>query len=151
MAALRRVSITLATLFTIASGAGMAMDTQSDELDVLAAEDAYVAAEVSRDEATLREIVADDFQLNSSSGKTFGKEALIRDVLSWNMSSQNIRERTVMVQGDSAVIFGTAELVFDAGTPEVSTSLMRYTSTYLRRQGKWQFWALHMSERKTVD
>lgn len=42
----------------------------SEEQHVLATEDAYVAAEVSRDEAMLRKLIDDRFVFNSSRGTT---------------------------------------------------------------------------------
>lgn len=53
---------------------------QSEEQQVLAVEDECVAAEVRRDEATLRRVVDDRFVLNSSNGKTSDEEALIPPV-----------------------------------------------------------------------
>jgi thiosulfate sulfurtransferase len=51
--------------------------SSAEEQQVLAAEDEYVAAEVSRDEATLGRLVDARFVLNSSNGSTSGKEELI--------------------------------------------------------------------------
>jgi ketosteroid isomerase-like protein len=119
----------------------------SEEQRVLAVEDQYVAAEVSRDEATLRRIVDDRFVFNSNSGTTSGKSELIENILSWKMTGQTISERTVMVDGDTAVTFGTAELRFASDGKEDTKSLLRYTATYIKRQGEWRFLALHMAER----
>jgi len=54
---------------------------QTEEQRVLVTEDEYVAAEVSRDEATLRRLIDDRFVLNSSRGVTSGKEELMRQIL----------------------------------------------------------------------
>ena len=61
---------------------------QAEEMRVLAAEDEYVAAEVSRDEATLRRLVDDRFLFNTSRGTTTGKEELIQGVMKMNMVGQ---------------------------------------------------------------
>ena len=119
----------------------------SEEQRVLAVEDEYVAAEINRDEATLRRIVDDRFVLNSNDGTTSGKTELIKTVLGWKMTGQTITERTVLVDGDTAVIFGTAELRFASDTGEDTKSLLRYTSTYVKRQGQWRFLALQMARR----
>jgi hypothetical protein len=47
---------------------------QTETQLVLAAEDAYVAAEVSRDESALRRLVDDKFVFNAANGSTSGKE-----------------------------------------------------------------------------
>jgi ketosteroid isomerase-like protein len=123
------------------------LDAQSEERRVLAAEDEYITAEVNRDEAALRRLVDDRFVLNSSNGTTSDKDALIRAVLKMSMVGQTTRERSVLLEGDVAVIFGTADMRFAApGKPETVSS-QRYTSTYVRRAGQWRMVALHMQPR----
>lgn len=120
---------------------------QVEETRVLAAEDEYVAAEVARDEAALRRLVDDKFIFNTSRGMTTGKEELIQGLLKMNMVGQAIRERSVLVEGDIALVFGTAELRFvNPGKPE-SVSTLRYTATYANRHGQWRLLALHMQQR----
>ena len=120
---------------------------QAEAMRVLAAEDEYVAAEVGRDEATLRRLVDDRFLFNTSRGTTTGKEELIQEVMKMNMVGQTIRERSVLVEGGVALVFGTAELRFaSAGQPE-STAALRYTATYVNRQGQWRLLALQMQQR----
>jgi ketosteroid isomerase-like protein len=119
----------------------------ADAQGVLAAEDAYVAAEVARDEAALRRLVDDRFAFNSSNGTTTGKEEFIQTVLKLAMTGQTIRERSVLVEGDVAIVFGTAELRFaDPGNDETVQKL-RYTSTYVKRGGQWRMLALQMQQR----
>ena len=149
-------SLLLATLYWLlmlpACGVTTAVNNDSvssEEQRVLAVEDEYIAAEISRDEATLRRIVDDRFVFNSNDGKTSGKTDLINNVLSWKMTGQTITERTVLVDGDTAVIFGTAELRFASDTEEDTKSLLRYTSIYVKRQGQWRFLALQMARRIT--
>ena len=64
-----------------------------------------------------------------------------------NMVAQTISERTVLVECDIAVIFGTAELRFAAAGKGDTTSVFRYTSTYVRRGGQWRVLALQMAKR----
>ena len=119
----------------------------AEEQRVLVTEDDYVAAEVSRDEAKLRRLIDDRFVLNSSRGTTSGKEELIQQILKMAMVGQTLRERSVLIEGDIALIFGTAELRFASpGKPE-SVSTLRYTSTYVKRQGEWRMLALQMQQR----
>jgi ketosteroid isomerase-like protein len=120
---------------------------QTDEQRVLAAEDAYVAAEVARDEAALRRLLDDRFAFNSSKGTTTGKDAFIQTVLGLAMTGQTIRERSVLVEGDVAIVFGTAELRFADPGKEDSVQSLRYTSTYVKRQGQWRMLALQMQQR----
>jgi ketosteroid isomerase-like protein len=144
------VSIAIAALVTPIGYAQVmppASALQIDERDVLAAEDDYVAAEVSRDEAVLRRMVDDRFVFNSSRGITTNKEELIQGVLNMAMVGQTVRERSVLVEGNIAFVFGTAELRFaNPGKPE-SVSSLRYTATWVKRQGQWRMLALQMQQR----
>ena len=77
---------------------------ETEEQRVLSAEDEYIAAEVKRDEAVLRRLVDDRFTNNSSRGTTAGKEDLIQAVLKMRMAGQTLRERSVLIEGDIALI-----------------------------------------------
>jgi hypothetical protein len=119
----------------------------SEEQRVLAAEDEYVTAEVNRDEAALGRLVDARFQYNTARGTTTGKEELIASILKMNMVGQTIKERSVLMEGSIALVFGTAEIrLADPGKPE-SISALRYTATYINRQGQWRMLALQMQQR----
>ena len=121
---------------------------QVEEMRVLATEDEYVEAEVSRNEGALRRLVDDKFQYNTSGGTTTGKEELIQRLLKMNMIGQTITERSVLLEGSAALVFGTAEIRFASpGKPE-STSTLRYTATYINRQGQGRMLALQMHQRR---
>lgn len=118
---------------------------------VLATEDEWVSAEINRDEATLRRVIDDRFVLNSGNGKTSGKTDLIRTVLAWKMTGQTVSERTVLVDGDTAVVFGTTELRFAAEGGGESRRRLRYTATYIKREGAWRALALQMANREGAN
>jgi ketosteroid isomerase-like protein len=120
---------------------------QSEEQRVLAVEDDYVAAEISRDEATLRRIVDDRFVFNRANGTTTGKEDLIQAVLGMRMVGQAISERSVLLEGDTAIVFGTAELRLAVPGKEDAISTLRYTATYVKRDRQWRMVALQMQPR----
>ena len=120
---------------------------QSEEQRVLAAEDEYVAAEVARDEATLRRLVDERFAFNSSKGTITAKEDFIQSILKMPMDGQTIRERSVLIEGDIALIFGTAELRFADPGKKASVQDLRYTSIYVKRHGQWRMLALQMQQR----
>ena len=115
---------------------------------VLRVEDAYVAAELSRDELALRRIVDDQFAANRENGTTVGKDAFIASILQLDMTGQTISERSLSVQGDLAVVFGTAELRFGSGDAVPRVSRLRYTATYRNHYGEWRLLAVHMSPRR---
>ena len=141
------VTAVLAPLTSSAQSMTSSSAQQAEEMRVLATEDEYVAAEVSRNEVALRRLVDDRFQFNTSGGATTGKEELIQGLLKMSMVDQTLKERSVLIEGNVALVFGTAEIRFASpGKPE-STSTLRYTATYINRQGQWRMLALQMQQR----
>jgi ketosteroid isomerase-like protein/quercetin dioxygenase-like cupin family protein len=122
-------------------------DESTEEKAVLATDDEWVRAELAQDETALRRILDDRFVFNSNAGRTSGKEDLIQDILSGDMKDQQVSERSAVVDGDTAVVFGTAELRFAANGQEERTSRLRYTATYVKREGQWRALAIHMAKR----
>ena len=141
------IAVTILSSFTTLAQSTKSTKSQTEEQYVLAAEDEYVAAEVSRDEDTLRRLLDDQFVFNSSNGKTKGKEDLIQGVLKMTMVGQTLRERSVLIEGNIAFIFGTADLRFEVPGKEDRVSSLRYTSTYVKRQGQWRMLTLQMQKR----
>lgn len=128
-------------------GFPLACDAKTNEQRVLETEDEYVAAEVNRDEAALRRLIDDRFVFNTSKGTTTGKEALIESILGMNMVGQTVRERSVLIEGDIALVFGTADLRFALEDGAETISSLRYTSAYVNRDGQWRMLALQMQRR----
>jgi ketosteroid isomerase-like protein len=146
----RLLILTFLAAFIASSATEETSDTSvhSEEQRILAVEDEWIDAEIKHDETTLRRIIDDRFVFNSNNGKTSGKETLIMNVLSWNMVAQNISERTVLVDGETAIIFGTTELRFASAGEKETVSLLRYTAIYVKRQDQWRAIALQMAKRE---
>lgn len=121
----------------------------TDEQQVIATETEWVQAEVQRDEAVLERVLDDRFLVNSSTGRLSDKATVIADVLSWKMTSQTITDRTVVVDGDTAIVFGTANFRFAVEGKDDEVSAGRYTTTYIKRDGRWRALALQMTALKT--
>ncbi len=117
------------------------------EAQVLATEDAYVAAEIDGDEEALNSLVDEHFVYNSADGTTTGKKEFINSVISMNMLDQTISERSVIIEGDMGIICGTAELKLQSPGEEPSLTELRYTSVYVRREKQWRMLALQMQSR----
>jgi len=126
-----------------------AVPALTDEQQVIATETAWVQAEVHRDAAVLERVLDDRFLLNSSTGKLSDRATVIADVLSWKMTSQTITDRTVVVDGDTAIVFGTANFRFAVEGKDDEASAGRYTTTYIKRDGRWRALALQMTALKT--
>ena len=126
-----------------------AVPALTDEQQVIATETEWVQAEVQRDAAVLERVLDDRFLVNSSTGELSNKAAVIADVLGWKMNSQTITDRTVVVDGDTAIVFGTANFRFAVEGKDDEASAGRYTTTYIKRDGRWRALALQMTALKT--
>ena len=120
----------------------------TDEQQVIATESEWVQAEVHRDAAVLGRVLDDRFLVNSSTGELSDKASVIAEVLGWKMSSQTITDRTVVVDGDTAVVYGTANFRFAVEGKDDEVSAGRYTTTYIKRDGQWRALALQMTALK---
>jgi len=131
----------------LATASSAAAELSALEREVLAAEDAYVAAEVGRDLPVLQRMIDERFTFNRSDGTTTGKAELIEGVMGMRMAGQEITDRTVIVEGNVGLIFGSCDIRFvgDDGTETVGR--YRYTSAYVKRDGEWKFLALQMTGR----
>jgi ketosteroid isomerase-like protein len=76
---------------------------------------------------------------------------LIQNILKMAMVGQTLRERSVLIEGDLAFIFGTADIRFAVPGKGESVSSLRYTSTYVKRQGQWRMIALQMQQRSSNE
>jgi ketosteroid isomerase-like protein len=131
----------------LAATSSAAAELSATEREVLAAEDAYVAAEVGRDLPVLQRIVDERFTFNRSDGTTTGKAELIEGVMGMRMAGQDITDRTVIVEGDVGLIFGSCDIRFVGDDGAETVGRYRYTSAYVKRDGEWKFLALQMTGR----
>jgi len=140
--------VTITALVACVGGPqGPASGNQDEVQRVLATEDEYVVAEVARDESTLRRLVDVRFVRVLSNGSTYGKEELIQGVLKLRMSKQSLRERSALVEGNFAVVIGTADIWFAQADGPDKLSTLRYSSTYIKREGQWRMLSLHLAQR----
>lgn len=63
------------------------------------------------------------------------------------MVGQTIKERSVLIEGNVALVFGTTEIRFASPGKAETISTLRYTSTFVNRQGQWHLLALQMQQR----
>ncbi len=116
--------------------------TDKGEDQIVQTERAWLAAEASDDLPALRRIVADDFI-----GTAFGPNVLTKtDIVppegasSNRMPKSSLRERTVRVYGDTAVLIGN--VVND--DPKQPGNL-RVTTVFQKRPQGWQMIAAHLA------
>lgn len=118
----------------------------TEEQRVLATEDEWVNAEIRRDEVTLRRVLDDRYVYNRNNGSLSTKEGFIQGVLGSTLAGETITDRTILVDGDLAVTFGTAEIRFHSEGGGDHVSVMRYTATYVKRGDQWRAIALQMAK-----
>jgi Domain of unknown function (DUF4440) len=110
--------ILLLTLACGLSGPSMAAQAKSpgaasaedDKKQVLNLEDAWVVAENKQDVTTLQRVLDDKFVSSSGAKKPVDKQAFIREIVSGDVdpsASQILSERSVILDGDTAVVVGT--------------------------------------------
>ncbi len=100
------------------------------------------------DAAAIERIEADDFTITYGDGSVRNKAQYIEMVRRSDKNpnaSQWTEDSKVRVYGDTAVIIGTyIYKLRDKGNETVSES--RYTDTYIKRNGRWQVVASHLSD-----
>lgn len=133
-------------------------DTASDstassaeaEQQLLKLEGEWTAAEIKRDVTKLRQILDDKFVFTFGAGEAIDKEGFIKIVVGDETDvilSQDLTDKTVRVDGDTAVVVET-DTVQGTDKGEPYTQVLRITTTYIKRKGHWLALAEHMVVRK---
>lgn len=149
MTALR--TLMLIALVAVFAAAESATDETNDQelaqvQRVLAVEKDWITAEVGRDEATLKRVIDDRFIINSSRGQPGSKATLIAAVMNMNMVAQTLSDQTVLVDGNTAIVMGTALITFAVEGGDDKLRPYRYITTYILRNDQWRALALQMNE-----
>jgi hypothetical protein len=120
------------------------------ERQVLQVEREWTAAEIKRDVVKLRQILDDQFVVTFGSGDVIDKEGFIKAVAGDEndvILSQDLTDETVRIDRDTAVVVLT-DTVHGTSKGEPYTQVLRITTTYIRREGKWLALAEHIVVRK---
>lgn len=136
---LQAVSISL-ILLVVAAALLARPPVSADQKAVAALDMLYQAAVKANDVTTMDRILADDFVLVGSSGKTFTKADLLGEARSgeYVYEHQEDTDQTVRVWGDTAVV--TAKLWTKgtrAGKPFEYT--LWFSDTYVRTPSGWRY------------
>lgn len=111
------------------------------ERQVLDTEAAYVAAHLDRDTAALDGLLADDFTFEYPFGRVTDKAQRLALVASPEFRFTDIQTRDVevAVTGDTARVFGHAQVRVRVRDAEFTTPWYDYTRTFARdANGRWQ-------------
>jgi uncharacterized protein (TIGR02246 family) len=130
-------SVVLGVLLTI--GQGAPADTAAEQA-VRAVDAARIQATVSNDMQALDNLLGDDLTYTHSSGVMESKAQVLDKLRSGVTRYHTITPSDVQVRvyGDTAVMTGRAAInvTVDGKTSDL---LLRFTSVYAHRDGKWQF------------
>jgi uncharacterized protein (TIGR02246 family) len=122
------------------------MNPATFQEEVRRLERAWLDAYEKHDVASMTEIVADDFTITFPDGSIQNKTQIVDSLKRGGASAMKFRTENVRSRayGDTVVLIGlvVSEWTQD-GKPMTDRS--RYTDTYVRRNGKWQVVASHLS------
>jgi ketosteroid isomerase-like protein len=106
---------------------------------VLALEDQWVQAEIHRDEAVLQRILDSRFVVTFGSGKTVDKATFIEGIVAdkGTILSQELTDRIVLVEDNTVVVVETDTARGKNADGEPWTAVLRITTTYVKRDGRW--------------
>ena len=130
------------------TGVGSASADVAQQLFAL--ERLWVDAENKRDAQTLNRILDRQYIATFGSGAPLRKDEFIRGITedeSDTMASQTSSDRTLVLDGDTAIVVGT-DTIRGSDHGKAYTRQARYTTTYIRRDGRWLALAEHMVEIK---
>jgi ketosteroid isomerase-like protein len=145
MARLILVGLVVASLAVRAAGQGPAARTDEKQLEEL--QQALARAWVGGDRATIERIIAPDWSSTGPDGRVTDRAGVLSDVFGTRQHKilrLEIDDVNVRVFGDAAVVTGRTH-----GVGEVRGSaydvFIRFTDTFVRRDGRWQAVASHAS------
>lgn len=115
---------------------------QAAVAEVLALEERRFGAMVAKDTAALADLFADELSYTHSNASVDTKASFLAaiDARRFDYRSVTCSDRTSVVVGDTALLTGRAQIEVVAGGREVHLDA-RFTVTYVRRDGRWQFLA----------
>ena len=145
------MKVRLFILLTILTGAYAAHGQANKELskseqEVRKLERAWLDAYEKRDVEAMNAIVADDFTITFSDGAMQTKPQIIESLKRPRGSSSAFITEGVQsrVYGDTVILIGLVISEWKQNDKPM-TDRSRYTDTYVKRNGKWQVVASHLS------
>jgi Domain of unknown function (DUF4440) len=99
------------------------------------------------DEAFLRRVMDDRYAVNRRNGTTLGEEEYIAGILGGVTVDVWASERTVLVDGDTAVTYATVNVIDKGVLTDAPPRSASYTLVYVKRDGQWRAIAFRLGER----
>jgi ketosteroid isomerase-like protein len=123
--------------------------TAAAEREITALEHAWAKAYVDRDVATLDRLEAEEWICTTAEGEVLTKAEDIADVKSgaYRATAFKMEEVKVRIYGYTAVVTARQTEVATYKGADAS-KVLRCTDTWVRRDGRWQCVATHLSQAK---
>ena len=140
-------------LLTLIVGSSHVLAQDDARQAVQKLERAWLDAYEQHDVKAMETIVADDFTITFPNGGMQTKPQIIAALKSPRPSDgRSMKFRTEEVQprayGDVVILVGLVVTEYQRDGKTVSESRQRYTDTYVKRNGRWQVVASHLSNTK---
>lgn len=146
-----KLIIALILLTLTLSGAG-AFTQESPADAVKKLERAWLDAYEQLDTKAMDAIVADDFTITFPNGSVQSKAQVLASLKGPRPAGRSIKFHTEDVQarvyGDTVILTGRVVTQYQRDGQTVSKEEQRYTDTYVKRNGRWQVVASHLSNTK---
>lgn len=148
----RLILIALFALVLI-TGCGSVFAQNDPRQEVQKLERAWLDAYEQHDAKAMETIVADDFTITFPDGSMQTKPQIMAGLRSPRPADgRSMKFRTEEVQprayGDVVILVGIVVTEYQRDSKTVSESRQRYTDTYVKRNGRWQVVASHLSNTK---
>ena len=136
--------LVVALTASIAIHAQPKTNIQQDEVRKL--ERAWLDAYEKKDVAAMNTVVADDFTITFANGSVQTKPQIIESLKRPGNSTNKFRTEKVESRsyGDTVILIGVVITEWTQNG-EKKSDRSRYTDTYIKRNGKWQVVASHLS------
>lgn len=140
-----------AVMVIVCFGGATAQENAAEAVRKL--ERAWLDAYEHHDAKAMDEIVADDFTITFPDGSMQTKAQIMTSLKSPRPAAgPSIKFHTEQVQarayGDTVVLVGMVATEYRREGTTISETKQRYTDTYVRRNGRWQVVASHLSNYK---
>ncbi len=121
-----------------AASSGAVAPAETVERELMALDQRYNDAQVTRDRTTLEELWADDYLYTHSNGVMMNKAQDIADTMSGDMTwtAARLDDLKVRVYGDVGIV--TGRLTMEGRAKRYASGARRFTDIFVKRDGRWQ-------------
>jgi phosphosulfolactate synthase (CoM biosynthesis protein A) len=102
-------------------------ETSSEQAELVALTNAWIDAEVHRDQAVLERILDERFLATYASGKTIDRSAFIDAIMRSNLEPFTVVNQVIDIHGDTALVIDASE-----------SGKTKFTWVAVRKEGRWR-------------